>query len=174
MFKKKSEKTALLLEINGTEHTIDVTKNNKEYIVTIDGQEYKTFTPQENSFWGMVPVHDDFLIEVQGEQIILALREEEFRLAKNGKYIDNGEVFVPREPLPIWAWIFVAANFALIFLGGVLGAILGVIIGLGCLPIARKSATPVVTRILICTGMTIAAWLAYFFIAIPLWAWVLS
>ena len=168
----KSKTTTLSVQVNGTEHTVEVTKNKKEYAVAIDGQEYKTFSLGKNSFFGQIP-HEDFPIEVQGEQYILALRMEDLQLVKNGKYIATDEDCKPAEPLPMWVWIFVAANLALILVGGVIGGAMGGAVAFACLMFARGNA-PTSKIMMVLGGMTIAIWLAYLFIIAPLLIWAFS
>ena len=165
----KSKTTTLPVQVNGTEHTVEVTKNKKEYIVAIDGQEYQTFSLGKNSVFGQIP-HEDFPIKIEGEQYIIALRMEDLQVVKDGKYVATGEAFRPAEPLPIWVWIFVVANLALIFVGGAIGGALGGGVAFGCLMLARGN-TSVGARIGVLAGMTVLTWVAFFLIIRPLLAW---
>lgn len=158
----KSLITTLPLQVNGTNHTVEITKNKKMYSVTIDGQEYKTFSLGKKSILGMIP-HEDFPMEVQGEQFILALRSDKIRLAKDGKYMNNDEAFTPAIPLPIWVWIFVVASLGL-FVGGAIGGGLGAGAALGCLSVSRQNK-PIAARIGICVAITAGCWIIYLLIA---------
>ena len=147
--------TILSVTVNGSPRTVQVTRKRKSYSVSIDGQEYNTFTLGKNSF---LSAHEDFPIVVHGEQFILALRGSKMRLAKNDRYIDNGAVFVPAKPFPKWAWLFVVASGALVVFGGAIPVAFGLGGATGCIAVSRSEKS-VAIRVLLCVLITAGCWI---------------
>ena len=91
---------------------------------------------------GMGGPHEDFPIDVHGENFLLAVRGKTIRLVKDGRYLDGKyEDHIPAKPLPGWIWIFFILHIALFFaiVGGAVG---GAIAGGGitlCYSVARKN-----------------------------------
>jgi len=164
MAKSKQTPINIYVQVNGTSHTIEVTNKKREYFVCIDGQKYKTFTTGKNSNFG--EHHEDFPIEVQGENFILTVRGKKIRLVKEGQYIDNGEMFKPAMPPPKWIWVFVFLHVVFFFaiVGGAIGGAFAAGGAFGCLSISR-SGKSITKKILFCSIITIACWIGAILLA---------
>lgn len=153
----------LSVEVNGGTHTVEVKNVKKQYLVSIDGQYYNAFNIGKCSSY----VHnEDLPIEVQGEFFILAIRGSKVRLAKNGVYTDNGEVFSPAMPPPKWVWIFTVMH-VLFFLFVVGGAVGGGFAGGGaiaCVSVAQ-SGKSTMTKVIHCILITVGCWVCALIIA---------
>ena len=89
----------------GTNHIVAITVRRRKYIVEVDGQLSDTFKLGFlSSYFGVV---EDFLIGIENIKYILSVRGKKIRLACEGRYIDNGEEFIPKEGFPKWFWIFI-------------------------------------------------------------------
>jgi hypothetical protein len=163
MFMRKRNISVL---VDGLSHTVGVSIRKKQYTVSIDGQKYSTFTTGSNSdFSGH---YEDFPIQVQGEDFILAVRSNKIRLVQEGKYIDNGEEFAPAAPAPKWVWIFAVLNAFLLsyLITGAMGGVIGGAIGGGfatggvfiCFALVR-SAKSTTQKLINCILVTLGCWI---------------
>ena len=156
-----SKPTILSITINGVPRTVQVIRNRKNYTVSVDGQEYNTFTLGKNSF---LSAHEDFPIAVYGEQYILAIRGGKIRVVQNDRYLDNGAVFVPAKPFPKWAWIFIVACGILVIFGGAIPVASGLGGAMACMAVSRSDISSI-GRVIICLLITVGCWIVTLLIA---------
>ncbi len=147
----------------GNGHTMEVTRSKGFYVVTIDGQESNSFKPSLAS--SFLVMHEDFPINMDGKEYVLAVRNSKVRLALSGRYVDNGENFKPSTKLPIWFWVICVIDLALLILGGALGGLLGAFAA-SISAIVARTEMPVVIRILLSVLLTIVAYVLWFVIAV--------
>lgn len=84
--------------------------------------------------------------------------------AIDNKSVATGLPIAPLPPIPVWAWIFVIACGLIPFVA--LGGAIPILLGLGgvsiCLALARDTARSVVARVAMCIGVTLLAWILYY------------
>lgn len=143
-------------------HTVDVQIRGASYTVLIDGREYSTFKLSVTSVW--FGAQEDFPISMDGTGYIVAVRRKKIRLVKDGKYLDNGETFVPATGLPKWFWIFVALNLliAVVGKGGAFHILAGLAGATFCGGVARGKMRTVL-KIGICILITAGVWVTWLF-----------
>ena len=164
MAKSKRTPINIHVQVNSTPHSIEVTNKRREYFVSIDGQKYKTFTTGKNSSFG--EHHEDFPIEVQGENFILTVRGKKIRLVKEDRYIDNNETFKPAMPPPKWIWIFVSLHVVFFFaiVGGAIGGAFAAGGAVACLSISRSEKS-ITKKLFFCSMITIGCWIGAILLA---------
>ena len=99
--------------------------------------------------------------DLDGIPARFVLEDKEPDVVVGGVYLRSGKNYLPT---PAWVMVFALACFALIFLGGVIGAVCGIIGAMVCIGIAKKQLTTFV-KVLMCLIVTITTWALYFLIA---------
>jgi hypothetical protein len=157
----------------------------REWSIEIDGQQYEikleqgTIIPKKKiKLNGHLLEHD-----VESKQDILGNLSIDFKIGShdikivgqsngfstkydifvNGVSKSTGQPYIPLPPIPWWLWIFIVAcgSMPIISMGGAIPAVLGLGGAAICLSQGRNTKIPINFRILICIGVTIAAWLLY-------------
>ena len=92
--------------------------------------------------------------DLDGRPARLVLENKEPDVAVDGVYLRSGKEYVQA---PMWVLVFAIACLVLVFIGGVIGGVIGILGSMACVAVAKRPmATPV--RMLICLGISIAAW----------------
>lgn len=68
-----------------------------------------------------------------------------------------------KPPIPPWAWLFALACIAIpiVSLGGAIPGAIGGGGAAGCVGVARDINKPIITRILVCIGITAVCWILF-------------
>lgn len=86
-----------------------------------------------------------------------------YDLAIDGKSLTTGKPLTTLPPMPNWAWLFVVACGIIPFIA--LGGALPILLGLGgatiCATIARDTSKTTATRLAMCGGVTVLAWILF-------------
>jgi hypothetical protein len=90
----------------------------------------------------------------------VGLWQTTYDVVVNGYSIENQAMALPITLMPGWAWIFVVACLAVpvVTLGGAIPAILGLFGASGVGWSARHESMNVGTRVALCVGITVLAW----------------
>ena len=145
----------------GVGNTVEVIRKGSKYIVKIDGNDYETFKLGTAS--SLLGASEDFPISIDEADYILAVRGNKIRLVNEGKYVDNGEEFLPQKPFPKWYYIFAVLNIAIpvISLGGLVNAAIGFCGASLCAAVANGKIQSMSVKLLICMLITLAAWVIW-------------
>ncbi len=139
-------------------HMVGVTVKGNRYNLTVDGSPFTTFQHGAASAW--FGVEEDFSFGIDGVQYVLVVRRRVMRLVANGRYLDNGQPFIPARHTPKWLWVFLVLDIlvAVVSLGGALP----ILISLGAIAlsavIARSRMRSTLAKVLLCVLVTLAAW----------------
>ena len=146
------------------QHVLEVIVKGSNYTVKIDGNNFHVYQQNAASFW--FGAEEDFPMEIDGVQYILAVRKRRIRLVSNGVYIDNGEPFVPSMPMPKWIWVFfiLLALIPIISLGGAINLLIAFAGITLCALVARSTIQSGPLKVLLCVLITISAWVLWFFV----------
>lgn len=136
---------------------VAATRKGSQYLVDVNGQPYGSFKVGTTSFW--LGHNEDFLLNVDDRQIILAIRGNKVRLAENYVFVDNGAPFEPMLPLPGWSVVFIVlcVLIPIVSLGGAINVIIGLLAAAGCASVARKRMGTG-AKVGLCIGITLAAY----------------
>lgn len=147
----------------GDEHVVSMTRTFSSYNIKIDGEDCGVLKQSSSSIW--FGAMEDYPIVVGGVPYILSVRGRKIRLAANGVYLDNGEVYAPKTPIPAWFWIFAVLNLLIpiVSLGGAVNALIGLVGATICANIVRKPTMTTMVKIIICLLVTAAAWAIWLF-----------
>ncbi len=150
-------KSFVLTTETGYAVTVDV--NKKNYTVSTIAGEIGTF-PLKGGFF--LQLEGDIPITVNDKQYIVAVRGKSVRLAADGKYLDNGQVFKPSIEPPKWVIVFYILNFAvcIIALGGAIPFLIA-FTGIICCAKVSKTTMPTPAKVGICCLITVAVWVLF-------------
>ena len=151
----------LSININEQQHSISVVRKGQNYLISLDNcdaQEYKIGKSSQ-----LLGVNEDFPVEIDEQKCLVAIRGKKIRLVANGTYVDNGEVFKPVSPIPKWYWVFFVLNILMpiISVGGAISMALAALGIYGSVAIARKEEKSIVFRVILCSLITLGAWLLW-------------
>ncbi len=139
---------------------INVQVKGKNLTITSNGENVGTYKVKSSFFTGL---EDDVTINVGGEEYIVAVRgNKSIRLAKDGRYIDDGSDFHEVVPAPKWVTVFHVLNWAIVVIsfGGAIPAGLSALGSFGCANIA-KSSKPIGLKLVLCILLTVAMWAVF-------------
>lgn len=148
--------------IGGATHMVVAERYRNSINLIVDGIPQNSFpVTAANNFFAL---EMDIPVYVAGCNMIVAARGKNFRLAADGRYIDNGEVFAPARPLPGWAWVFVALTFLIpiLSMGGIVNFAIGIGGGMLCALVARSKMQSTALKVLSCVGITVATYVVWF------------
>jgi hypothetical protein len=150
--------TTLQIQVNNVVHEVAVARRGSMYHVGVDGAPLYEFKRNVASDW--LGVSEDFPIMVDNQPVIVAVRNAKVRLAVNGYYIDTNEIYEPTRKVPKWYWVFLVLNVLIpvVSLGGALPFLLALGGTSGCAAVARSKIQKTLPKVLICIGITLAAW----------------
>ncbi len=83
-----------------------------------------------------------------------------YDLVLDGRSIVTGRPAAGSAKLPPWAWAFILACgvIPILTLGGAIPGAIGAGGVVGCISIARNSARPTISRVMLCAGVTVLCW----------------
>ena len=102
---------------------------------------------------------EDF--DLDGKPARLILENKEPDVVVNGVCLRSEKEHVRA---PMWVLVFAIACLALVFIGGLIGGIFGVLGSMACVAVAKRPM-PTLVKMLICLGISIAAWVIVLLIA---------
>jgi hypothetical protein len=158
------------IDLDGNQHDIKLEQgyfSAKKKIRLDDQLIEKGITTNQTPF-GNVDI--DFAISTYAIKITIRSNgfTTQYDLYVDGISQSTGEPYSPLPPIPVWLWLFVAACGAIpiISLGGAIPVLLGIGGAAICLSQGRDSSKSVLTRVLICSGVTILAWVLFILLSI--------
>ena len=99
--------------------------------------------------------------DLDGKPARLILENKEPDVTVNGVCLRSGKEYVQA---PMWVVVFALACLALVIVGGLIGGIFGVLGSMACVAVAKMPMSTLV-KMLICLGISIAAWIIVLLIA---------
>ena len=148
-----------------------------EWESSVDGKAYKFVCQKEKGGYGLEvngathtlkgSARSAFLgfdegFDLDGKPARLVIDQaKEPDIAVDGVYLRSGKKYVQA---PMWVMVFAVICLALLIVGGVIGGVFGAVGAMICVGVAKKPiATP--AKILICLGVTAAAWVIVLLLA---------
>lgn len=96
------------------------------------------------------------------------VEDDPYRPPREASYRSHSDT--EKGEMPAWVWLFVVACGAIpvVALGGAIPAAIGFGAAGGCMSVSRMTSLPPTGRVLICFGITVAAWVGFVFMLIVL------
>ncbi|HAN21896.1 MAG: hypothetical protein A2Y15_06180 [Clostridiales bacterium GWF2_36_10] len=149
-----------MVDIDGTVHSITYSAGVfSKPKVTVNGNIIPFKSPVFRDFTGM-----DIPILINNKEMRLVVIGNKADLAMDGKFINSGKPYVPLAKMPAWTWLFVIACCAIfvVAVGGAIPAVISVLGSIYCVRVSINNNLNTQMKMLICLGITIAAWLVYY------------
>ena len=155
----------ITLFINGATYVVGVEPKMKRADIYINNQYFMTHRYKNGNVGGQL---EDIAIVLDGTMCIIAIRTHMFwapiRIAINGRYIDNGEPYIPAVVRPAWFVVFYILNaLAILFCASSAGSIIALLSTSCCMMIINSCKMTNTGKILICCGVVLGVWAFAFF-----------
>ncbi|MCL2547504.1 MAG: hypothetical protein FWE06_10055 [Oscillospiraceae bacterium] len=148
-------------QIDGKDYSFSYEKVKGKHVLTANGVPIEV----KASFWSMILGFDEgFMLD--GKEARLVVESKEPDVVIDGQYVRSGKVYVKR---PAWVLVFavLCILIPIVSLGGAIPAVIGFCGAAGCVSVSKTTlSTPI--RVLICTGITVLAWVLLFLLGIGL------
>ena len=146
-------------QINGKNYLFSHKKSGSTHTVTYNGSQAVI----KGGFMSAIIGFDEKFI-LDGKEARLVIEKNKPDIVVDGVYLQSGKQYIQR---PAWVMVFaiICILIPIVSLGGALPVILGLGGAALCVS-ASKTSLPTITRVFLCTAVTLTAWLLWFFLII--------
>ena len=137
-------------QIRGKDYSFTYRHHRGKHQLTANGEPIEVKKSFIRSFLSVV----DEEIMLDGMEARFVIEDGTPDIVVDGFHVESGKEYIS---LPKWVWVFCAACVIMFVGGGLLPALLGIGGASLCLKVS-KMRMPVITRVMLCLGITVGAW----------------